>query len=216
MTLFKHSYFLYYLMLSFAVSTVSPKKSSSFNMFSTSTIAFIRCLNRHEMRNNIRYKGNINNTSVIIFLIGALDGICKLNKNSQRWYLLGRTYSEVFVMLVAVLHSLLFLWCWLLFFIHCCFCDAGCCSLFITFRRHPSPFCELSPGFYTHFIFLAQLIAGRFTTLSSQPFRALLLQFYLEHYGFERAFFTRRRFLPYILSHIFDTTCFYQGLPGSP
>ena len=119
-------------------------------------------------------------------------------------------------MLVAVLHSLLFLWCWLLFFIHCCFCDAGCCSLFITFQRHPSPFCELSPGFYTHFIFLAQLIAGRFTTLSSQPFRALLLQFYLERYGFERAFFTRRRFLPYILSPHFWHNLLLSRSPWEP
>ena len=39
----------------------------------------------------------------------------KLNKNSQWWYLLGRTSSEVFVMLVVALHSLLFLWCCLLF-----------------------------------------------------------------------------------------------------
>ena len=34
------------------------------------------------MKNNIRYKGNTNNTSVIIFfLIGG-----QLNKNSERWY----------------------------------------------------------------------------------------------------------------------------------
>ena len=39
----------------------------------------------------------------------------KLNKNSQRWYMLGRTSSEVFVMLAVALHSLLFLWCCLLF-----------------------------------------------------------------------------------------------------
>ena len=67
MALYKHSHFLYWPMPSFGVSTVSPKKSSSFNMFSTSVIAFIRCLNRHQMRNNARYKGNVNNTSVIIF-----------------------------------------------------------------------------------------------------------------------------------------------------
>ena len=67
MTLFKHFRFLYCSMPSFCVSTISPKKSSSFNMFSTYGIIFIRCLNRHHMTNNIRYKGNINNTSVIIF-----------------------------------------------------------------------------------------------------------------------------------------------------
>ena len=43
MTLFKHSRFLCRPMPSFGVSTVSPKKSSSFNMFPTSAIAFITC-----------------------------------------------------------------------------------------------------------------------------------------------------------------------------
>ena len=36
-------------------------------MFSTLVIAFIKCLNRHHMINNVRHKGNINSTSVIIF-----------------------------------------------------------------------------------------------------------------------------------------------------
>ena len=45
--------------------TSIPKKV--INIFSTSAIIFITCLNRHHTRNNIRYKGNINNTSVIIF-----------------------------------------------------------------------------------------------------------------------------------------------------
>ena len=110
-------------MPSFGVSTVSPKKSSSCNIFPTSAIMFIRCLNHHVMRNNIRYKANINNMSVIIFLMDLSYFspfiFMGLNKNSQQWYLLGRTSSEVFVMLVVVLYSLLFLWRWLLFFIHC-------------------------------------------------------------------------------------------------
>ena len=38
--------------------------------------------------------------------------------------------------------------------------------LLIAFRRHPSPFRGLSPGFYTHFILSAQPIAERFATLS--------------------------------------------------
>ena len=54
------------------------------------------------------------------------------------------------------------------------FCNVGCCCCFtslevfhsfIAFRRHPSPFRELSPSFYTHFILSAQLIAEWFTTL---------------------------------------------------
>ena len=62
--------------------------------------------------------------------------------------------------------SLLFLWYFLLFFIHCCFCDVGYCSSFIAFARHPSSFCELSLGFYTHFILSAQFITEWFTALS--------------------------------------------------
>ena len=81
MTLFKHSRFLCCSMPSFGVSTLYPKKSSSFNMFSTSAIIFITGRNRHHI--NIRYKGNINNTSVIIFLMDNLDDFCKLSRNSH-------------------------------------------------------------------------------------------------------------------------------------
>ena len=85
----------------------------------------------------------------------------------------------------------------MLFFVHCSFCDVGCCSSFIAFWRHLSPFCELSPGFYTHFILSAQLIAEWFATPSFWPFPAHLSQFYCECYRFEWVFFTHRRFLPY-------------------
>ena len=57
---------------SFRVSTTSPKNLSSLNVSLTSTIIFIKYLNRHQMKNNIRYKGNINNTSVIVNFNGAL------------------------------------------------------------------------------------------------------------------------------------------------
>ena len=67
MTPYQHSCFLCCSKLSLSLSTVSPKKLSSFNMFSASTIAFITCLNRHHTRNNIRYKGSIINTSVITY-----------------------------------------------------------------------------------------------------------------------------------------------------
>ena len=67
MMFFTHSCFLCRSILSFGVSTMSPKNSLSFNMSPTSAIIFIKCRNRHHMKNNIRYKGNINNTSVIIF-----------------------------------------------------------------------------------------------------------------------------------------------------
>ena len=38
-------------------------------MSPTSAIIFIKCRNHHHMKSNIRYKGNINNITVIIFLI---------------------------------------------------------------------------------------------------------------------------------------------------
>ena len=70
MTLFSSSRFLCCSMLSFGVSTTSLKNSLLFNMSPKSAIIFIKCRNRYHMKNNIRYKGNFNNTSVIIVLIG--------------------------------------------------------------------------------------------------------------------------------------------------
>ena len=61
-------------------------------------------------------------------------------ENSQRWYLLRRTLRGVFVMLMLFFSPLRVF-------------------RFIAFRRHPSPFRGLSPGFYTHFILSAQPIA---------------------------------------------------------
>ena len=54
------------------------------------------------MKNNIRYKGNINNTAVIIFFNWR-------TKTPSDVTLLERTSSEVFVMLVVVVHSFLYL-----------------------------------------------------------------------------------------------------------
>ena len=122
-------------MPSFGVSTTSPKKSSSFNMSPTSAIIFIKCRNRHRMKKNIRYKDYINSTSVIIFLNWRAKTLSDGN-------LLGRTSSEVFVMLVVVVHSFL-----LLFFSHFCSLFCCCCSSFISFQRHPLPFCGKSPDF---------------------------------------------------------------------
>ena len=115
------------------------KNSLSFNMSPTSAIIFIKCRNCHHMKNSIRFKGNINNTSVIIFLIES-----QLNKTPSDGTCLGEPPGG--------------------------FCDVGCCCFlpplevfhFIAFRRHPSPFCELSPGFYTQFILSVQLIAESF------------------------------------------------------
>ena len=69
MTLFNSSRFLCCSMPSFGVSTTSPKQSSLFHVSPASANIFIKCWNRHHMKNSFRYKGNIDNTSVIIFLI---------------------------------------------------------------------------------------------------------------------------------------------------
>ena len=62
MTPLKHSRFLCCSMPSFGVSTISPQKSSSFNMFLTSAIIFFVCPNRHHIKNHFKYKGNVNKT----------------------------------------------------------------------------------------------------------------------------------------------------------
>ena len=112
MMFFKHSRFLRRSMLSFGVSTMSPKNSLSFNMSPKSAIIFIKCWSCHHMKNSIRYKGKINNTSVIIFLIGG---------------------QKLPAMLLCLEEPpVRVLWYWLSLFIH--FCSSfGCFSLFILF-----------------------------------------------------------------------------------
>ena len=68
MRLFNSSRFLGCSVPSFGVSTMFPRKSLS-NISPTSAIALVKCRNRHQMKNYIRYKGNTNNTSAIIFLM---------------------------------------------------------------------------------------------------------------------------------------------------
>ena len=162
-------------MPSFGVSATSPKSSLSFNMSPTAAIIFIKCRNRHHMKNNIRYKGNINNTSVIIFFFNWKT------KTPSDVTLLGRTSSEVFVMLIVVavlhfifvlhfivvLHSFCSSFCCCYSSFHCFLCDV---DLLIAFQSHPSLFRGLSLGFYTHFILSAQPIAEWFATLSFPTF----------------------------------------------
>ena len=83
----------------------------------------------------------------------------------------------------------------------------------IAIRHHPSPFRWLSPSFYTHFVLLAQSIAEWFATLS---FLTIPLSFYRERYGFEWAFFTHRRFLPYAPSRHFWHNLLLSRLPWEP
>ena len=129
-------------MPSIGVSTTSPKKSSSFNMSPTPAINFIKCRNHHHMMNNIRYKDNINDTSVIIFLIGG--------QKLPTIYitLLERTSSEVFMMVVVVVHSFLFFILFLFFFF--CFQATLPChrhSILVSWAREGLR-SELYPGYF--------------------------------------------------------------------
>ena len=83
---------------------------------------------------------------------------------------------------------------------------AGGFSSFIAFRRQPSFFRELSPGFYIHFILSAQLIAEWFATLSVKLFGLLrhALSWVL---WFWVGVFTHSRFLLCAPSPHFDTFC---------
>ena len=131
MTLFNSSHFLCWSMPSFGVSTTSPKNSLSFNMSPPkSAIIFIKCRNRHHIKNSIRYKGNINNTSVIIFLIGGqilpVILLC-----------LGETPVRFLLLLVVVVHSFLFsLFAVVLHVVVFFICR--CSSFTFAFWHHPS------------------------------------------------------------------------------
>ena len=90
---FKHSRFL---RCSYGASIASAKNSSSFNIFSTSTIMFFKYWNCHHITNNMIYEINLN-TSNSTSLI-SIYSTTKL----QRSYLWEK-FQEVFVMLVIVL-----------------------------------------------------------------------------------------------------------------
>ena len=98
-------------MPSLGVSTASPKKSPS-NISPTSVIAFIKGWNRHQMKNNIRYKGNINNVSVINFFkiesqkLPAM--VLCLGEPLRRFLLLLFLISFLYLHFAVVLHLSLF------------------------------------------------------------------------------------------------------------
>ena len=108
-------------------------------------------------------------------------------------------------------------------FIFICWCFSFCwCCIFIWF---PGYF-AMSPALHPSFSDPRRSPPA----LSSTPttFDCLFFFIYRERYGFEWAFFTHRRFLPYAPSqhfwHIptflahswhFSTTCFYQDFAGS-
>ena len=195
MMFFKHSRFLCRSILSFGVSTMSPKNSLSFNMSPTSAIIFIKCRNRCHMKNNIRCKGNTNNISVIIFLKSKV-------KNSQRWYFawenLRGGYCDVgchiwswfhFCIFISFLIFILLLFFICFFFIHICFSTSSL-TLSWTIAGFLRPFYTFSPAH-------RRVIHHNFV---NQPFRYLLAESATALSGH---FFTHRRFLPYAPSPIF-------------
>ena len=114
-----------------------------------------------------------------------------------------------------------FLWCWLSFLVFISF-------LYLHFIvvLYLSFFFISFPGYFTMSPALHPGFSGPWRpppALSSTPttFDCLFFFIYRERYGFEWAFFTHRRFLPYAPSRHFwhsqhfGTTCFYQGFTGS-
>ena len=109
--------------------------------------------------------------------------------------------------------SLLFLWYWLLFFIHCCFCDVVFHSLLfdvmphssVSYRRVFTPILYFQPSSsqrdWQHFHF----------NLSGPFFHSFIASVTV----LSGHFLTTFIFYLTLLPHIFVTTCVYQGLPGS-
>ena len=106
-----------------------------------------------------------------------------------------------------------FLWCWSSFcccyssFIFICRCFSFCCCIFISF-----------PGYFTMSLALHPGFSGPWKpppALSSTPttFGCLFFLIYRERYGFERAFFTHRCFLPYAPSRHFWRNLLLSRLP---
>ena len=119
-------------------------------------------------------------------------------------------------MVLAWEKLLRFLWCWSSFcccyfsFIFICRCFSFCCCIFISFPGYFTMSPALHPGF-----------SGPWKAppaLSSTPttFDFLFFLIYRERYGFERAFFTHRCFLPYAPSRHFWCNLLLSRLPWEP
>ena len=101
---------LFLIILSLALSTLQCVHSYPNKCDLPLSLTLIWHSNRHHMKNNIRFKGNINNASVIIFLIGS-----QLNKNSQPCYFAWKNLQWGFCDVGCSCSFIL-----LLFFIHFC------------------------------------------------------------------------------------------------
>ena len=144
------------------------------------------------MINNIRYKGNINNTSVIIFESLKLPAMVLCFGEPPRRFLWccssfhfwSSFCCSIFISFLIFILQLFFIY---MFFILSLF------SFTFPFRRHPSPFCGLSSGFYTHFILSVQPIAEWFATLSFPTIPLIFLSQALQPWVgifYPQAFFT--------------------------
>ena len=190
MTPFNSSRFLCYSVASFVVSTTSPKKPSA------STIIFIKCQDLQHMKKNIRYKGNTNNTFVIIFL--------KI-KNSQRWYFAWENFQWGFCDVS----------CWSSFC--CCIFICRCFFIFVVLHSHflfdviPHPSVDYHQGFYTPFYTFCpghrRVICDTFIFNHSFIFLPRELQSWVGIF-YPQAFLTLCSFTDIL-------TCVYQGFPGS-
>ena len=157
---------------------------------SNTVIAFIKGWNRHQTKNNSRYKGNTDNTSAIIFL--------KV-KNSRRCYFAWENPRGSFCCCCNFISFLIFIL--LLFFIHIYFSTSSL-TLPWTIARFLHPFYTFSPAH-------RRVIRDTFIFKHSVIFLPRALRFWVGVF-YPQAFFTLRSF-----TDIFDSTCVYQGFPGS-
>ena len=155
------------------------------------------------MKNNINYKGNINSTSVIIFLI-------RRQKLPKMVLCLGEPPRRFLVMsnLVSFLYLHFIFWS--------SFC---CCSSFIDvlhshllFDITPHPSVDYRRVFTPILYFQPSPSQSDLRHFHFQPFRYLLTASAMVLSGH---FLPTGVFYLTLLPDIFGTTCFYQGLPGS-
>ena len=175
------------------------KKSSSFSIPSTSVIIFIKCWNGHDIKNNIRHKGNINSTSVITFFNQKLTQQ-KLTAMLLAWESLQWGFCDVGCNCSFIFYSL--------------FCS---CSSFVDvlhshllFDIIPHPSVDYRRVFTPISYFKPSPSQSDSWHFHVQPFRYLLTVSATVLSGY---------FLPTGVIHLTllhrHFTCIYQGLPGS-
>ena len=154
------------------------------------------------MKNNIRHKGNIKNTSVIIFL------------KSQKLLAMLLCLGEPPVTVLGCCCSSFLIFILLLFFI----CRYSSFLLLLLHSRFlfdviPHPSVDYRQGFYIPFYTFSPAHPSQ---SDSRHFHFLTIRCLLgANYRLEWAFFTHRCFLPYLCSFTNILTCVYQGFPGS-